>query len=222
MIHFPFAALFALLLFGLLLFAFALAQVGFLGAAFERLGLAPGAVPLVLLVSLLGSGINIPVRRLAGPCQPIESTLLGLPSRFRLRDPGCRRETLLAVNLGGAVIPTLLSLYLLGQARAPLGYLAAAAAVTWIVHRVARPVPGFGVAVPLFVPPVAAAGAALLMTPGESAPAAYVAGTLGCLLGADLLNLRKIVTLGAPVASIGGAGTFDGVFLTGILAVFLA
>ncbi len=28
--------------------------------------------------------------------------------------------------------------------------------------------------------------------------------------------------LGAPVASIGGTGTFDGIFLTGILAVLLA
>jgi uncharacterized membrane protein len=28
--------------------------------------------------------------------------------------------------------------------------------------------------------------------------------------------------LGAPVASIGGAGTFEGVFLTGIVAVLLA
>jgi uncharacterized membrane protein len=27
--------------------------------------------------------------------------------------------------------------------------------------------------------------------------------------------------LGAPVASIGGAGTFDGIFLTGVLAVLL-
>jgi uncharacterized membrane protein len=221
-IHFPFAAFFALLLFGLLVLAFALVQVGLLGAAFERLGIPPGAVPLVLLASLLGSGINIPIRRLVRTCRPVESGLLGLPLRYRFQEPGCRRETLLAVNLGGAIIPVLLSLYLLGQARAPLAYMAAAAAVTWIVHRVARPVPGFGIAVPLFIPPVAAASAALLLAPGESAPAAYVAGTVGCLLGADLLNLRKIVGLGAPVASIGGAGTFDGVFLTGILAVFLA
>jgi uncharacterized membrane protein len=28
--------------------------------------------------------------------------------------------------------------------------------------------------------------------------------------------------MGAPVASIGGAGTFDGIFLTGILAVLIA
>ncbi|MEW6486977.1 MAG: DUF1614 domain-containing protein [Thermodesulfobacteriota bacterium] len=222
MIHFPFALAFSLVLAGLLAFAFALVQVGLLGAAFERLGLAPGVVPLVLLASLLGSGINIPVRRLAGPCRPVQGHLLGLPSRFRLRDPGCRTQTLLAVNLGGAVIPSLLSLYLLGHALNPVGYLLATAAVTWVVHRLARPVPGFGIAVPLFIPPLAAAAAALLLAPGESAAAAYVAGTLGCLLGADLLHLRQIPILGAPVASIGGAGTFDGVFLTGILAVFLA
>jgi len=42
------------------------------------------------------------------------------------------------------------------------------------------------------------------------------------LIGADLLNLGQIQGLGAPVASIGGAGTFDGIFITGILAVLLA
>jgi uncharacterized membrane protein len=45
---------------------------------------------------------------------------------------------------------------------------------------------------------------------------------LGTLIGADILNLKKIRNLGAPVASIGGAGTFDGIFLTGILAVILS
>jgi uncharacterized membrane protein len=45
---------------------------------------------------------------------------------------------------------------------------------------------------------------------------------MGTLIGADLTNLDKIRGLGAPVASIGGAGTFDGIFLTGILAVLLA
>ena len=45
---------------------------------------------------------------------------------------------------------------------------------------------------------------------------------MGTLIGADLTNLDKVAGLGAPVASIGGAGTFDGIFLTGILAVLLA
>ena len=51
---------------------------------------------------------------------------------------------------------------------------------------------------------------------------AYVSGTLGTLIGADLLNLHHIAELGAPMASIGGAGTFDGIFLTGIIAALLA
>jgi uncharacterized membrane protein len=54
------------------------------------------------------------------------------------------------------------------------------------------------------------------------APVAYIAGTLGTLIGADLLRLKEIGQLGAPVASIGGAGTFDGVFLCGIIAVLLS
>jgi uncharacterized membrane protein len=48
-----------------------------------------------------------------------------------------------------------------------------------------------------------------------------VAGTLGTLIGADLTNFGRIRGLGAPIASIGGAGTWDGVFLTGIVAVLL-
>jgi uncharacterized membrane protein len=50
---------------------------------------------------------------------------------------------------------------------------------------------------------------------------AYIAGTLGCLIGADLLNLHRLAGLGAPIASIGGAGTFDGIFFTGIAAVLI-
>ena len=56
----------------------------------------------------------------------------------------------------------------------------------------------------------------------NAAPLAYMGGSLGTLIGADLTNLDKVRGLGAPVASIGGAGTFDGIFLTGILAVLLA
>jgi uncharacterized membrane protein len=41
------------------------------------------------------------------------------------------------------------------------------------------------------------------------------------LIGADLMNLGKVSSLGAPVASIGGAGKFDGIFLTGVVAVLL-
>jgi uncharacterized membrane protein len=76
--------------------------------------------------------------------------------------------------------------------------------------------------VPMIVPPLAAAGVALLLAFRRAPPVAYVAGSMGALIGADLMNLRDIAAIGAPVVSIGGAGTFDGVFLTGIIAGLIA
>jgi uncharacterized membrane protein len=62
----------------------------------------------------------------------------------------------------------------------------------------------------------------LIISWERAAPLAYAGGSLGTLIGADLLNLPRIEELGAPVASIGGAGTFDGIFLAGIIAVLIA
>ena len=103
-----------------------------------------------------------------------------------------------------------------------LNGLIATAVITAIVHMLAYPVPGVGIAVPVFVAPVATALVALLLARENAAALAYVSGSLGTLIGADLLNLDTVRGLGAPVASIGGAGTFDGIFLTGIMAVLLA
>jgi uncharacterized membrane protein len=91
-----------------------------------------------------------------------------------------------------------------------------------LVHMVARPVPGLGIAVPALLPGIFAALVAVTLHPVAVAGLAYAGGPLGTLLGADLVNLPKVRRLGAPVVSIGGAGTFDGVFITGILAVLLA
>jgi uncharacterized membrane protein len=69
---------------------------------------------------------------------------------------------------------------------------------------------------------VVAALSALAISEPVAPALAYVSGVLGTLIGADLLNLPRIRRLGAPVASIGGAGTFDGIFLSGLLAVLIA
>jgi uncharacterized membrane protein len=124
--------------------------------------------------------------------------------------------------VGGAVIPTLLSLYLLFARNLWIKGTIATAIVALVLHWLANPVPGLGIAVPVFVPVVVTAAAALILSREDAAPLAYIAGALGTLIGADLTNLDKVSGLGAPVASIGGAGTFDGIFLTGILAVILA
>jgi uncharacterized membrane protein len=98
----------------------------------------------------------------------------------------------------------------------------ATAAVTLLTYWWARPVAGVGIVVPMLLPPLSAALAALLLVPQQTPLAAYVAGTMGTLIGADVLHVRQVTKLATPVASIGGAGTFDGVFLTGIIAVLLA
>ena len=130
--------------------------------------------------------------------------------------------TVIAVNVGGAVIPTLMSIYLLAERELWTKGLIATAIVALVLHMLADPVPGLGIAVPVFVPVVTTAAVALLLSRRDAAPLAYIAGSLGTLIGADLSNLDKVRGLGAPVASIGGAGTFDGIFLTGILAVLMA
>ncbi len=75
---------------------------------------------------------------------------------------------------------------------------------------------------PIFVAPLAAAFVAAVVSWRNAAPLAYAGGCLGVLIGADLLNLDRLRGLGAPVLSIGGAGTFDGIFVTGIIVVLLA
>ena len=91
-----------------------------------------------------------------------------------------------------------------------------------VTFRLAKPVPGIGIALPPFAPPILAAIISVIVAYSYAPVVAYISGSLGTLIGADILNLKKIKNLGAPVASIGGAGTFDGIFLNGILAVLLS
>jgi uncharacterized membrane protein len=100
--------------------------------------------------------------------------------------------------------------------------LIATAVVAGIVHLAARPLLGVGIVVPGLLPPLVAAAAALVVGGPAVAADAYVAGVAGTLIGADLLNLHRISRLGAPMVSVGGAGTFDGVLLSGVMAVLIA
>jgi uncharacterized membrane protein len=197
-------------------------EVRALRLAYLRIGLGPHAAILLLLASLAGSYLNIPVARLS-PEQVMsgqEVDFFGMRYVIPVvvRWPG----TIIAVNVGGAVIPTLLSLYLYVRNELWIRGIIAIACVAAVCHFLAQPVPGVGIALPVFVPPLSTAVVALLLSRRYAAPLAYIGGSMGTLIGADLLNLGKVQGLGAPVASIGGAGTFDGIFLTGILAVLLA
>lgn len=209
----------------ILLFALSLLMMfvymGALSLAFEKLGLSKDAAFVLLFGSLMGSGLNIPLFTIEAE-PPVE--MPPRPSPWGpLQPPLFTGKTIIAVNVGGGIIPVAFSLYLLSHQPIPaMGALVATAITTTASYLFSRPIPGLGVGMPILVAPVTAALVAMVIDPEHSAPLAYICGTLGVLLGADLLHLPDIRRLGAPVASIGGAGTFDGIFLTGIVAVLLA
>ena len=151
--------------------------------------------------------------------EPATVTFFG----FKYVIPRTRRNvTVIAVNLGGAVFPAVISGYLLLKTGLYFRSLAGILFMTAACYRLARPIEGLGIALPSFVPPVLAALLSAMIAHRHAPVIAYVSGTLGVLVGANLINLKQIGKLNAPVASIGGAGAFDGIFLTGILAVTLS
>jgi uncharacterized membrane protein len=209
-------------LFLLVVFVVTLIQVGVITIAFEKLGLSPQAGLTLVLGSLFGSAINIPVYRRAHLARGFDLTELLDPRVWKM-PPAPNGTTLIAINVGGCIIPVAVSLYLLvHHGLSALTTLLAIAIVSTVSYRFSRLIPGIGIGMPVFLAPLVSALAGLLLDPAHSAPLAYIGGTLGVLIGADLLHLRDISASQVRVASVGGAGTFDGIFITGIVAALLA
>lgn len=204
-------------------FLLSFVQIGVLTIAFDKLGLSQASAFVLLFASLIGSAVNLPLFSVKS--EPLDPQLVPEPFRELVRD-NLRRfkgKTLIAVNVGGCLIPLSFSYYLMRNT--PVGILdvlIATLIVTAVCRTLSRPVPGLGITLPVFIAPVTAAMFALLLDSEHSAPLAYISGTLGVLIGADLLRLDSIRKMGSPIASIGGAGSFDGIFLTGLVAVLLA
>ena len=185
---------------------------------FEKLGISPEATIFLLLAILIGSAINIPLTK-KKLVYVEERKFFGLWRTPKIEAQG------IAINLGGAVIPILLSFYFLylgfraGFELQPV--LIATILMIIICKFLARIIPGRGIVLPAFIPPIFSAIFALILAPGFAAPSAFISGVLGTLIGADLLNLKKAQKYGGFI-SIGGAGVFDGIFLVGIVSALLA
>jgi uncharacterized membrane protein len=204
-------------------FLIAFIQLGALSIAFGKLGLSQHSAYLLLFASLFGSMINLPLFTMKAQPVPLDQ----VPEQFRamVREAmkRFRGRTVIAINVGGGLIPIAFSIYLLAHNPLPLDEVVTAIALVSIVCYVfSRPIPGLGIGMPIFVAPVTAALVALAVDSDHAAPLAYICGTLGVLIGADLMRTRSIRDMGVPIAAIGGAGTFDGIFLAGIVAVLLA
>ena len=204
------------------------AVVGLLGLdvlsyAYEKIGISPGWLFSVLAASVLGSFVNIPVGSIRNRTQPQASeyySFMGM--RFRIPAPIQASETRISVNVGGAVIPVALSGYLILHDHLLAQALVGAVVVAFAVHLLARPIRGIGIGLPIILPALIAVVVASILTVHYLAALAYIVGVLGVLFGADISNLSKTRQLGASSVSFGGAGTFDGIFLTGIIAALIA
>ena len=235
-VHRPVSLTYYLVLLSLLVVLMPSLILSFREVLVDGLGLPPEEVGSFLLLSLLGSFINVPLTQVEShvPLYRMrEIRFFGVNWRVPRLEMGVRR-TLVSINVGGALLPVIVSLYLLVYSiplKSPdpvstyMKALFVLAVETMVVYRSSRLIKGLGIATPAFIPPltVALATTFVHMLLGTSCPTqiAYIGGTLGTLIGADLLNMRKISDLGAPMVSIGGAGTFDGVYTTGLISVLL-
>jgi len=197
-------------------------------AALIKLKLDPTTALLVVIGIFAGSPINIPVKRMARTETVIQDPLavFGFPGWWP-RFQRMRQETVIAVNVGGCVIPVGLALYETMHvaqegSEAMLALLLATLVNIVVCYWMAKPIEGIGIAMPGLFPPLIAAMSALLLAPDQATPVAFVAGVLGPLIGADVLHLRDVSKIATGIASIGGAGTFDGIVLSGIVAAYLA
>jgi len=213
-----------IILFSVLVLVAGLLFVGAIGLAFRRVGFSSQLTAFILVATFVGSYINIPLFKIKTLFPVLKDEYFSFFG-IVFRVPQIEYEefsTVVALNVGGALIPTIVSVYLLWRLPSTTPYaLLGTAIVALVTHLVARPVKGLGIVTPAFVPPLASALMAYLLPSGAPSIIAYTSGVLGTLIGADMLNLHKIPEIGARIASIGGAGTFDGIFLSGIISVLL-
>jgi uncharacterized membrane protein len=227
----PLSIIALILLIGLIILVIPLLFLGLVGAAFTRLGFSWIAALAVVLLMLFGSFVNIPlytIRRdmVRGDTGAFSAEGAAIPWATQ---PVW--DTIISLNLGGAVIPLLVSAYLLYQSvgllgTAILGPIGVGIIIVAIIAYLAtRLVPGYGIRAPLFIPGLAALLCGLLLTGSTGLVAgvtAFVAGTAGTLLGAGIAWLPRIKDLEVPQVSIGGAGMFGAIFLACILSAMIA
>jgi len=199
--------------------------------ALRKLHLPPQVATLTIVGIFVGSLVNLPLYRVnrevaqAEPMGWIRTRMGWVPMQRS------RTQTIVALNVGGCIIPAALAIYLASiilseTPQAKLALILAVLANVAACHWLARPIPGLGIALPAFVPVMLAVGSSWLLLAGSQyqdvrAPVAFIAGVSGPLIGADLLNLRHFEQLSAGLISIGGAGTFDGIVVCSLLSAFL-
>lgn len=185
--------------------------LGSIPFAFTKLGISPEIAIVLFTLTFLGSTVNIPLSKR-------RDIYIRRFCWFTLPEV---RETVIAINFGGAIIPVIISLYILMKCDNPMRCLIPTLIMAFISKNLTKVVPGKGFVMPALLPPLFAALLGYVFYPENPAACAYISGSIGVLTGADLLNLHRVKELRSTFVSIGGAGVFDGIFLTGIISALL-
>lgn len=184
--------------------------------AFEEMGFSTTEAIIIILASLLlGSGFL--------------DNLFSIPfSSIPLTQ---YNNWTISINTGGALIPTLLSIYLIVKNKISLKILLVSiVATTFTTFLVTTPDPTKGIISPFplwLIPAIIASAASIILyrkNTKKAAPLAYISGTIGVIIGADLLHLPQLLSYQISThqnAIIGGASVFDMIFITGMIAVIL-
>ena len=221
MVYLPVSLLLFLLFLLLLPFIWVAVALDVVEVAVAKLGFSPTVAFILFIAVLLGSTINIPLYQ-------VESTIPIVPD-FRdmwLRQfwgiplQKARQKTIIALNVGGGLIPVILAIYELTRSN-PLAIFGVTLIVTIVSYFAAQIVPGIGIQMNALISPLTAAISSILIAESSVPSIAFAGGVLGTLIGADLLHLKEIERMSAGVLSIGGAGVFDGIALCGLFALLL-
>lgn len=221
MIYLPVTLFLFLVLLLLLPFIGFVLAIDIVEVAVSKLGFSPGVAFLLLTVVIVGSTINIPLyNRQSSIVVAPDLRDLWLQQFWGIPLRQFRQKTVIALNVGGALIPVGLALYELTRTNFLVAVLMTFL-VTCISYFAAQVVPGIGIQMnPLIAPLTASLGAVLLAGP-QAPSVAFASGVLGTLIGADILHLPDFERMTAGVLSIGGAGVFDGIALCGLFALLL-
>ena len=134
---------------------------------------------------------------------------------------------IIGINVGGALLPIFISIYLMIKNRIVWRVFLGIIIVAYVTYNFTY-VSSSGIVSPFplwLLPPITASLysiVAAIKSKKKAASLAYSSGTIGVLIGADILHLKELLSMPpSGMAVIGGASILDMVFLTGIIAVLI-
>ncbi len=221
MVYLPVSLLLFLLFLLLLPFIWIGVALDVVEVAVAKLGFSPTVALLLFIAVLIGSTINIPLYQVESitPIVP-DFQELWLRQFWGIPLQKIRQKTIVALNVGGGLIPLILAIYELIRSDT-VAIFWVTLIVTIVTYFSAHIVPGIGIHMNALVAPLTAAISAILIAEPLASSVAFAGGILGTLIGADLLHLKEIERMSAGILSIGGAGVFDGIALCGLIALLL-